>query len=213
MEIRIADASGKLVRTFDGPAKLGINRATWDFGRDPSGAAQRQPGPAASGRTAGPRLGPGTYTVTVKYRERRRRGRAGRARPGPQKHRRRLAGPGSRLRPRRELQNAAADAITRIERRPRATSRARAEQARRPAQGARAQGPGRSGEDQDPDKTLGKAARDLQKKLTDVREAAWCAPRTPRASSTTGTCSPGAPEHRRRSRLLLGPPQLHGSPT
>jgi photosystem II stability/assembly factor-like uncharacterized protein len=34
IEIKIEDAEGKLVRTFKGPAKAGLNRAWWDFGYD-----------------------------------------------------------------------------------------------------------------------------------------------------------------------------------
>src|SRR6202035_2205001 len=34
VEIVISDAAGKEVRTFEGPAKLGVNRAVWDLGRN-----------------------------------------------------------------------------------------------------------------------------------------------------------------------------------
>src|SRR6185295_20347828 len=69
VEIRITDAAGKLVRKMDGPAKLGMNRATWDFGRD----SFRRPPMGERGaffrRDSGPAVGPGTYTVTVKLRD------------------------------------------------------------------------------------------------------------------------------------------------
>jgi photosystem II stability/assembly factor-like uncharacterized protein len=66
-EIRISDASGKLVRTLKPAVKLGINRVVWDFGREgyrnPEGA-QRFVRP---GGDSGPNVVPGTYTVVVKY--------------------------------------------------------------------------------------------------------------------------------------------------
>jgi photosystem II stability/assembly factor-like uncharacterized protein len=71
VQIRISDAAGKLIRTFEGPAKLGVNRATWDLGRD----AFKAPPIDSRGRPreedeSGPRVPPGTYTVTVQYGER-----------------------------------------------------------------------------------------------------------------------------------------------
>jgi photosystem II stability/assembly factor-like uncharacterized protein len=67
VEIRISDAGGKLVRTMKGPAKLGVNRAVWDLGRD----AFRQPPRGERGdffrRDSGPQVPPGTYTVTVSF--------------------------------------------------------------------------------------------------------------------------------------------------
>jgi len=68
VEIRIEDAAGKLIRKMDGPARLGVNRATWDLGRDIFAA----PPPVREGgrpRTSGPKVPPGTYKVTVKYKD------------------------------------------------------------------------------------------------------------------------------------------------
>jgi photosystem II stability/assembly factor-like uncharacterized protein len=68
VEIRISDASGKLVRTLKGPAKLGVNRAAWDLGRDQF----RQPPRTERGgffrRDSGPQVPPGTYNVTIRFR-------------------------------------------------------------------------------------------------------------------------------------------------
>ncbi|HYU35191.1 MAG TPA: hypothetical protein VEW48_23815 [Thermoanaerobaculia bacterium] len=69
VEIRIEDASGKLVRKMDGPAQLGFNRATWDLGRDafvapPTDSRGRQREPRS-----GPKVPPGTYRVKVKYKD------------------------------------------------------------------------------------------------------------------------------------------------
>jgi photosystem II stability/assembly factor-like uncharacterized protein len=68
VEIRISDGAGKVVRTMKGPAKLGVNRAVWDLGRDQS----RQPPRGERGdffrRDSGPQVPPGTYNVTVRFR-------------------------------------------------------------------------------------------------------------------------------------------------
>ena len=67
VEIRISDAAGKLVRTMKGPAKLGVNRAVWDLGRD----SFRQPPRGERGeffrRDSGPQVPPGTYAVTIRF--------------------------------------------------------------------------------------------------------------------------------------------------
>jgi len=67
-KIEILDAGGKVIRTFDGPAKLGVNRAAWDLRLD---APRRIPRKNDSGeenefrRSRGPEVLPGTYTVRV----------------------------------------------------------------------------------------------------------------------------------------------------
>lgn len=68
VDIEVADASGKVIRKFKGPAKLGVNRTTWElrtdaFKRPPSGDEADEFRP----RT-GPEVVPGTYTVTIKFR-------------------------------------------------------------------------------------------------------------------------------------------------
>jgi photosystem II stability/assembly factor-like uncharacterized protein len=74
VEIRITDAAGKLVRKMDGPAKLGVNRAVWDLGRD----AYKTPPTDSRGRPrdddSGPKVAPGTYNVTVKYKDKEAKG-------------------------------------------------------------------------------------------------------------------------------------------
>ena len=65
-EIRIADASGKTVRTFKAPVTRGLNRVVWDLSRD--GFKQfPQERPSENEHPGGPEVVPGTYTVTVKY--------------------------------------------------------------------------------------------------------------------------------------------------
>jgi photosystem II stability/assembly factor-like uncharacterized protein len=65
VEIRIADATGKTIRTFTAPAKLGVNRVAWDLRRDGAKPfpSEREPDLHPAGWEAGP----GTYTATVKY--------------------------------------------------------------------------------------------------------------------------------------------------
>jgi photosystem II stability/assembly factor-like uncharacterized protein len=67
VEIRIADASGKTIRTFTGPVKQGVNRVAWDLRRDGGTQfpAEGEPEPHPAGFEAGP----GTYTATVKFKE------------------------------------------------------------------------------------------------------------------------------------------------
>ncbi len=70
VEIEVADATGKIIRRFKGPAKLGVNRAAWDLGRDsfkrpPTGDAAED---ARVRAASGAEVPPGLYTITVKLR-------------------------------------------------------------------------------------------------------------------------------------------------
>ena len=68
VEITITDAAGKVMRSMKGPAKLGVNRAVWNFGSD---AWKELPRARRRGgddeERSGPEVPPGTYTVTVKF--------------------------------------------------------------------------------------------------------------------------------------------------
>ena len=71
VDVRVTDASGKLVRSFDVPARSGVSRAAWDLSRD---AFRRFPraadaGPLPEWAGSGPEVPPGDYTVTVRYKE------------------------------------------------------------------------------------------------------------------------------------------------
>jgi hypothetical protein len=70
VDIEVADASGTVIRKFKGPAKLGVNRTSWDLHRD---AFKRVtvPGeePNEFRTRTGPEIVPSTYTVTVKFRD------------------------------------------------------------------------------------------------------------------------------------------------
>ncbi len=65
-KIEVRDASGTLVRTFEEPVTLGVNRIAWDLHRDPF---RRPPGEEEVPffRRGGVEVLPGTYTVKVSY--------------------------------------------------------------------------------------------------------------------------------------------------
>ena len=69
VDFEVADASGKVIRKFKGPAKLGVNRTSWDLRRD---AFKRPKVPGEEENEFQPRTGPevlaGTYTITLKFR-------------------------------------------------------------------------------------------------------------------------------------------------
>jgi photosystem II stability/assembly factor-like uncharacterized protein len=64
VDIRITDAGGEIIRTFQAPAHTGINRAVWDLRRNPF---REPPGSRAwwRGETKGPEVLPGRYGVSV----------------------------------------------------------------------------------------------------------------------------------------------------
>jgi len=167
VEIRITDAAGKLLRKMEGPAKLGVNRTFWDLGRD----AFKRPPTDNRGRPrdeeTGPKVPPGTYTVTVKYKDREAKGSV-EVVPDPFTKNTEDAWKTREAAVVRagEIQNATVTAIERI----RATrgdidlilkklEPAGKEKADKPAD--------------DPNKALKQAAKDLQKKLTDLEKRLW----------------------------------------
>jgi hypothetical protein len=66
-EIRISDSAGKVIRSFKGPAKLGVNRAVWDLGRDPFKSTATDNRGRPRDEQSGPQVPPGIYSVAVKY--------------------------------------------------------------------------------------------------------------------------------------------------
>ncbi|HYO78810.1 MAG TPA: hypothetical protein VE010_20280, partial [Thermoanaerobaculia bacterium] len=67
VDIEVADASGKVIRKFKGPAVQGLNRTAWDLTRDPF-KQPRSDEQGAFGFGGGVEVPPGTYTVTLKFR-------------------------------------------------------------------------------------------------------------------------------------------------
>jgi photosystem II stability/assembly factor-like uncharacterized protein len=70
VDVIITDAAGKEIRRFKGPAKLGVNRAVWDFGTQSyKQPRERRPNPNPfRNQDSGPEVTPGTYNVTVRFR-------------------------------------------------------------------------------------------------------------------------------------------------
>jgi hypothetical protein len=73
VEIKISDESGKMIRTFKAPAKLGVNRAVWNLRRDNFKEPSRGDEPRFF-EPSGPEVLPGTYSVTIKYKDQEAKG-------------------------------------------------------------------------------------------------------------------------------------------
>lgn len=67
--IEVADASGKQLRRFEVPAKLGLNRAVWDFSSDDFKQPPRDEPVFFGDDGGGAQVPPGEYTVTVRFGE------------------------------------------------------------------------------------------------------------------------------------------------
>ncbi len=180
-EIRIADASGKVIRTFKRPVTLGVNRVVWNLTRDPF----RTPPTDNRGRPRqeddGPPVPPGNYGVTVKYGKEEAKGTV-QVLADPQ-----VKSTDGDWQAREaailrvgELQNAVTDAINRIG----ATRKdVEAVLAKLDAQDARDKERAQSGQAGDspkdsPNKALRQSARDLQKKLSEVERRLYVPPTT-----------------------------------
>src|SRR5262249_39634305 len=79
--IEILDAAGKLVRSFEEPATLGVNRAVWDLRRTTFKSPPRR-NRGGFFRDEGPEVLPGTYRVRVSFGDRQAEGPA-KGRPDP----------------------------------------------------------------------------------------------------------------------------------
>ena len=69
VEIIVKDASGKVIRNFKAPARLGVNRAAWDLKRDDFKKLPRaEDDPREEDENpSGPEVPPGSYTISLKY--------------------------------------------------------------------------------------------------------------------------------------------------
>jgi hypothetical protein len=72
-EIKITDASGKVIRTFKSPVTLGVNRAVWDLTMDAFKSPPRNE-PNFWREPTGPEVLPGTYGVTISYKDKEAKG-------------------------------------------------------------------------------------------------------------------------------------------
>ena len=68
VDIEVSDAGGKVIRKLKGPANLGINRTSWELGRDQFKRPKSDEPPSEFQPQSGPEVPPGTYTVKVKFR-------------------------------------------------------------------------------------------------------------------------------------------------
>jgi photosystem II stability/assembly factor-like uncharacterized protein len=66
-KIEVLDGSGTVVRTFEGPAKAGLNRTAWDLRRDGFKRLQSDDEPPSEFLPPGPRVLPGSYSVRVSF--------------------------------------------------------------------------------------------------------------------------------------------------
>ncbi len=171
-EIKISDASGKVIRTIKTDVHRGLNRVVWDLGRDDFRS------PPSEGRGfprdgSGPSVRPGTYTVAVKYGKEEARSTV------EVKADQDLAGNDwqawdAEVNRVGQLQNAVVEAIERV-----AATKADVDVVLSKLD-ARAKARTRGGESggEDPDKDLKKAAKDLQKRLGEVERKLWVPPAT-----------------------------------
>jgi photosystem II stability/assembly factor-like uncharacterized protein len=65
-KVEVRDASGKVIRTFEAPVTLGVNRIAWDLRRDPFRRPPNE-GQGSFFRRGGVEVLPGTYSVKVSY--------------------------------------------------------------------------------------------------------------------------------------------------
>ena len=166
VEIRIEDASGKLIRKMDGPANLGLNRATWDLGRD----SFREPPTTSRGgfrdNESGPKVPPGTYRVTVKYGEHQDQGTVQVvADPFTRNTDQDWQAREAALERVRVLQDSVVEAVDRI-----ASTRSDIEVVRKKLTAAEKARKDKGEEGEDPYRDLKKAARDLETKLNKAEE-------------------------------------------
>jgi photosystem II stability/assembly factor-like uncharacterized protein/ribonuclease HI len=169
VKIEIADAAGKVVRTLEAPAKLGLNRTAWDLGRD----AWREP-PSDNrgfprGEESGPEVPPGTYGVTVRYGDHEAKGTVQVvAAPTIDNTEADWKAREDALNRIRRIQEATVDAIERI-----AATRKDVEVVLQKLQPKDKKAePSKD----DPNKALKDAARDLQKKLSEMEKRLWVSP-------------------------------------
>jgi len=161
------------VRTLKPEVKQGINRVTWDFGREPfhNPEGETRGGGFFGGNDSGPNVVPGTYNVVVKYGNHEAKGTVT-VHPDPA-----LKATDADWRDwdaatvrTGQLQNAAADAVNRIGATRKDVGAVLAKLDARDKEREQQSGGEAKGKPSDADKALRQAARDLQKKLTAVEK-------------------------------------------
>jgi photosystem II stability/assembly factor-like uncharacterized protein len=171
-KIEVLDESGAVIRTFDAPAKLGINRAAWDLRADSPKRIPRKSeddGFAEFFGSRGPDVLPGTYTVRVSHGGQTAEGKVQvQADPRFTGTREQREAKIVALRRTGKLADVVADGVERI-RRTRGDVDAITAQLRRDQEAAKKQG----GADDPARKGVLDAARGLQKKLGDLEKRFW----------------------------------------
>jgi len=169
VKIEIANGEGKVVRTLEAPAKLGLNRTVWDLGRD----AWRRPPTDNRGnpqeQESGPEVPPGTYAVTVRYGDQEGKGSVKVvAAPTIENTEADWKTREDALLHLQRIQESTVDAIERI-----ADARKDIEVV---LQKLQPKDKKKEEPKDDPNKALKDAAKDLQKKLTEMDKRLWVSP-------------------------------------
>jgi hypothetical protein len=180
LEIRISDAGGNLVRTLkQAPAVLGLNRMVWDLARDPFDAPATDNRGRQRGERTGPIVPPGTYTVVVKLGDQEAKGTLQvEAEPNVKTSAAEWGEWDAAVKRMGALQNAVVAGINRI-----GEARSDVDDVLRKLDakgGDREKGKEteKKGEGADPAKALRDAAKDLQKKLSEVERKLYVPPTT-----------------------------------
>jgi len=171
-KLEILDESGTVIRTFDAPAKLGINRAAWDLRSNPPKRIPRKTedeGFSEFRSTRGPEVLPGTYAVRVSYGGQTAEGKVQvLGDPRFQVTREQHAANVAAIQRANKLLDVVADGVERL-RRTRGDVDAITAQLRRDQETAKKEG----GADDPARKAVLDAARDLQRKLGDLEKRFW----------------------------------------
>ncbi|UCC49711.1 MAG: hypothetical protein JSV41_06015, partial [Gemmatimonadota bacterium] len=173
--IQITDTEGEVIRSFKGPAKLGVNRVAWDLRRD-SFKRPRGDEEMSFFERGGAEVLPGTFGVRIKYNEHEAMGSVT-VLPDP-----RYDIPGADRQAKfagimhaGALREVAAEAIDRIQD-TRADIDVVLDKAKQAEEGAE-ESAARS-EEESANNELAEAARELKKKLKGVEERLWVPPGT-----------------------------------
>jgi len=167
VEIKISDASGKVIRTFKAPAKLGVNRAVWNLRRDNFKEPSRGEEPRFF-EPSGPEALPGAYSVTIKYKDQEAKG-AVKVLPDPRYNisEANRQAKWAAIQRAGELQEIVTEAIERIR-----STQADIEVVMKKAT------PDKKDEKENPHKPLLEAAKPLKQALTEMEKRLWVPPKT-----------------------------------
>jgi hypothetical protein len=179
VEVTILDATGEIVRTFERPVKLGVNRITWNLRGDPFKRPETgEPQEVSPFQRSGRPVRPGTYIVRLSLNDHEAEETV-RVVPDPRENiseADRIAKHEAMTRA-GEVRDALAEGITRIYRTRRDVDvlLGKARQALREVEEASDSEAGVGGEDR-PLETLQEAGQKLKKTLVELEEGLWVPP-------------------------------------